>query len=130
MEIKAMETRVTRSVLIGMLLTLLLALAGCGGGDSGPEYDPNCPLGCDPQDFGDHILHSCPIYYRWNGLFISWTACDNAWTPVANQPVFTSLNDCLIAKGHLQDTDTLYWDNSQEDKDRGYALKLFCFAAG
>ncbi len=129
MEIKAMETRVTRSVLIGMLLTLLLALAGCGGGDSGPEYDPNCPFGCDPQDFGDHVLQSCPIFYRWNGLFNSWTSCDNAWSPVANQPVFTSLNDCLIAKGHLQDTDPVYWDNSQEDKDSGYALKLFCFAA-
>ena len=35
----------------------------------------------------------------------------------------------LIAKGHLQDEDTLYWDNSQADRDRGYAWKLFCFNA-
>ncbi len=85
------------------------------GGDSGPEYDANCPL-CEPEDFEDHVLHSCPIYYRWNGLFYSWTSCDNAWAPVANQPVFTNLNDCLIAKGHLLDENGTYWDNSQEDK--------------
>ena len=48
-------------------------------------------------------------------------------TPVTNQPVFTNLNDCLIAKGHLLDENGTYWDNSQEDKDRGYAWKLFCF---
>ncbi len=125
MENVAVENRVTRPILIGLMLTLVLALAGCGG-DSGPEYDPNCPL-CEPEDFQDHILHSCLIYYRWNGLFNSWTSCDNAWTPVENQPVFTNLSDCLIAKGHLQDQNTTYWDNSQEDKDRGYAWKLFCF---
>ena len=113
---------------IGLALALLLSLAGCGGGDSGPDYDPNCPF-CEPEDFEDHILHSCLIAYRWNGLSNSWTACDNAWKPVSNQPVFTNLNDCLIAKGHLQDEDTLYWDNSQADKDRGYAWKLFCFNA-
>ncbi len=125
MENIAIENRVTRLILIGLMLTLVLALAGCGG-DSGPEYDPNCPL-CEPEDFQDHILHSCVIYYTWNGLVNSWTSCDNAWTPVENQPVFTNLSDCLIAKGHLQDENTTYWDNSQEDKDRGYAWKLFCF---
>ncbi len=129
MKIKAMETRMNRPILIGLLLFAALLGTACGGSGGGPEYDPNCPLGCDPEDFGDHILMSCPIYYRWNGIFVSWTACDNEWTPVSNQPVFTSLNDCLIAKGLLLDEDPLYWDNSQEDKDRGYALKLFCFAA-
>lgn len=65
-------------------------------------------------------------------LMVSLAGCgggDNAWQPVANQPVFTNLNDCLIAKGHLQDENSTYWDNSQEDKDRGYAWKLFCFNA-
>ena len=60
-------------LLIGLALTLLLSLAGCGGGDSGPDYDPNCPF-CEPEDFEDHILHSCLIAYRWNGLSNSWTA--------------------------------------------------------
>ena len=113
-------------LLIG--LALMVSLAGCGGGDSGPDYDPNCPL-CEPEDYTDHILHSCVIYYRWNGWWYSWTACDNAWQPVANQPVFTNLNDCLIAKGHLQDENGTYWDNSEADKNRGYAWKLFCFNA-
>ena len=112
----------------GMFLILVLMTASCGSGDSGPAYDPNCPL-CEPSDYGDHILHSCPIYYRWNGLYYSWTSCDNAWTPVADQPVFTSLEDCQIAKRILINQNGTYWDNSQEDKDRGYAWKLFCFNA-
>ena len=112
----------------GILLALILAITGCESGDSGPAYDPNCPL-CEPSDFGDHILYSCPIYYRWNGLFYYWTSCDNAWTPVANQPVFTSLEDCQIAKRILIGQNGTYWDNSQDNKDRGYAWKLFCFNA-
>ncbi len=55
-----------RAILTGLILTLLLALTACGGGDSGPKYDPSCPL-CEPEDFEDHVLMSCPIYYRWNG---------------------------------------------------------------
>ncbi|MCH7833669.1 MAG: hypothetical protein IH911_01095 [Proteobacteria bacterium] len=127
MDIQAMEIRTNRPILIGLLLLSALVITACG--DDGSEYDPNCPFGCDPVDFEDHILASCPIYYRWNGLFNSWTACDDAWRPVSNQPVFTSLNDCLIAKGLLLDEDPVYWDNTQEDRDRGYALKLFCFEA-
>jgi hypothetical protein len=127
MKNRAASSDIFRLTMIGVISTALFTLAGCGG-DSGPEYDPNCPL-CEPEDFTDHILNSCPIYYRWNGLFDSWTSCDNGWMPVANQPVFTDLNDCLIAKGHLQDEKGTYWDNSREDKERGYAWKLFCFNA-
>ena len=129
MENRASITDLIGPILIGLTLTATLALAGCGeDSGSGPAYDPSCPL-CEPEDFEDHVLHSCPIYYTWNGLFESWTSCDNAWTPVENQPVFTNLADCLIAKGHLQDENGTYWDNSQDDKDSGYALKLFCFNA-
>ncbi len=110
-----------------VLLVLSVVAASCGG-DSGPKYDPSCPL-CEPEDFEDHVLMSCPIYYRWNGWANSWTSCDNNWTLVANQPVFTDVWDCLIAKGHLLDEDRIYWENSQEDKNRGYAVKLFCFNA-
>ena len=127
MEKRASNTGIARSTLIGMVSIVVLALAGCGG-DSGPAYDPNCPL-CEPEDFEDHILQSCQIHYEWNGLFYYWTNCETGWTPVANQPVFTSLNDCSIAKGHLLDENDAYWDNSQEDKDRGFAWELFCFAA-
>jgi len=126
MEIKGMETRTSRPILIGLLLFAALLGAACGGGGGGDDFD--CFL-CEPEDFTDHILASCQIYYRWNGLFNSWTSCDNEWTPVANQPVFTNLNDCLIAKGLLLDSDPVYFDNTQEDKDRGYALDLFCFEA-
>ena len=72
---------------------------------------------------------SCPIYYQWNGITYSWTACDNQWELVANQPVFTDVWDCLIAKGHLLDEYSVYWDNTEEDKLRGHAIKLFCFNA-
>ena len=124
MEDRSIKTRHIGAVLIG----LMLALTGCGSGDSGPKRDPNCPL-CEPEDYEDQVLMSCPIYYRWNGISYSWTACDNQWTLVPNQPVFTDLWDCQIAKGHLLDENSTYWENSQEDKDRGYAWKLFCFSA-
>ncbi len=125
MNINAIETRTGRPILIGLLLCAALLVTACGGGGDDDDF---CFL-CEPEDFTDHVLASCPIYYRWNGLFNSWTSCDNEWTPVSNQPVFTSLNDCLIAKGLLLDEDPVYWDNTQEDRDRGYALKLFCFEA-
>ena len=127
MENHTVRTRDTGAILVGLMLALLLILTGCSD-DSGPEFDPKCFL-CEPEVFEDHVLKSCPIYYRWNGLYVSWTACDNQWTLVANQPVFTDLWDCLIAKGHLLDEYSIYWDNTQEDKDRGYAKKLFCFNA-
>ena len=128
MEDRSINTHDIGAILIGLMLTLSLALTGCGGGDSGPEYDASCPL-CEPEDFEDHVLMSCPIYYRWNGITDSWTACDTEWTLVANQPVFTDIWDCLTAKGHLLDENSTYWENNQEDKDRGYAWKLFCFSA-
>lgn len=117
-----------KTILAGFVCVLLLALAGCGDDDSGPKRDPKCPL-CEPEDYEDHVLMSCPVYYRWNGLWNSWTMCDNSWTVVANQPIFTDLHDCLIAKGHLQDENGYYLDHSDEDKNRRWAQKLFCFTA-
>jgi hypothetical protein len=116
-----------RAIITGLMCILLLALLGCSE-DSGPKRDPKCPL-CEAGDYKDHVLKSCPITYRWNGLFYYWTSCDDNWTTVENQPIFTDLQDCLIAKGHLQDEKEIYWDNSQEDKDRHWAHKLFCFEA-
>ena len=125
MENTTKATKAAKAFSTALALTLLLALAGCESEDSFPN---DCFL-CEPEDFEDHVLKVCPIYYRWNGLFYYWTSCDNNWTAVENQPIFTSLNDCLIAKGHLIDENSTYYDNSREDKDRGYAWKLFCFNA-
>ncbi len=103
-----------------LLVGLLLAVAACGddSGGSGPE-DP------DLYNVGDYLMSQCTVYYNVPG---GWTDCRTAeeWSLRPNQPVFTALNDCLIAKGHEQDEDSTVWDDSQEDRDRGWALLIVC----
>ena len=106
------------------LVVVLLALVGCGdegGKDSDPAEDS--PF----RNNGDYTLVQCTVYYD---QFQGWEHCglSDPLTVRANQPVFTALNDCLIAKGHEQDNDPLILDDSQEDRDRGFAHELFCAA--
>lgn len=101
-----------------VLAGLLLTIVACGGDDS----DPDEP---DLYNVGDYLMMQCTVYYDKYG---GWSECRNAaeWSLRPNQPVFTSLNDCLIAKGHAQDEDPTVWDDSQEDRDRGWALLVIC----
>jgi hypothetical protein len=101
-----------------LLVGLLLAITACGddSGGSGPE-DP------DLYNVGDYLMNQCTVYHD-----LWWSDCRTAeeWSLRPNQPVFTALNDCLIAKGHEQDEDSTVWDDSQEDRDRGWAMLVVC----
>jgi hypothetical protein len=104
-----------------LLFSLLLALAACGdenGSGSGKE-EP------DLFNVGDYVMMQCTVYYNFPG---GWTDCRDAdlWSLRPNQPVFTALSDCLIAKGHEQDEDPTVWDDTQEDRDRGWATLIVC----
>jgi len=86
------------------------------------------PLVPHPEDpdlynVGDYLMNQCTVYYD-----LWWSDCRTTeeWSLRPNQPVFTALNDCLIAKGHEQDEDSTVWDDSQEDRDRGWAMLVVC----
>ena len=100
-------------ILIGLAATLA-ACGGGGGNDLGKDLPPD----------NDSTMVQCTIYY--DGFF--WGRCpdNNSIIPRANQPVFTSLEDCLIAKEIEINSDPYTWDDSQEDRDRGWADQLYC----
>ena len=106
---------------IFVLTSLLLAMAACGGDDG----DDPSPVEQDLLNVGDYVMNQCTVYYEMGH---GWSDCRTAreWSTRPNQPVFTALNDCLIAKGHAQDNDPTVWDDSQEDRDRGWALLVIC----
>ena len=116
-----MNTRtITARNSILLLLSILLTLVACGdenGNDSKAE-EP------DLFNLGDYVMMQCTVYYD----FLGWTDCRDAdlWSMRSNQPVFTALSDCLTAKGHEQDEDPTAWDDTQEDRDRGWATLIVC----
>ncbi len=117
MDNKTIWTHINNLVLTGLLLAMVAC--GDGGGDGpGPE-EP------DLFNVGDYLMTQCTVYYD---MFQGWSECRTAeeWSLRPNQPVFTALNDCLIAKGHEQDNDPTVWDDTQEDRDRGWALLVIC----
>jgi len=99
---------------------ILLAVAACGD-----ESDDSDSEGPDLYVIGDYVMNQCTVYY--DALW-GWSECRDVkeWSLRPNQPVFTALNDCLIAKGHEQDNDPTVWDDSQEDRDRGWAVLVVC----
>ncbi len=117
-----MNSKTFRSIRLQLILAgALLAMAACGD-ESDKSKAAETP---DLFNVGDYVMNQCTIYYdRFNG----WSQCRDAkqWSLRPNQPVFTALNDCLIAKGHEQDNDPVIWDDSQEDRDRGYADLVIC----
>ena len=119
MNIRTIRTR--KNTLL--LMSLLLALVACGD-DSGNGSGPEEP---DPFNVGDYVMLQCTIRHNVPGAR-EWTECrtEEEWSLRPNQPVYTALNDCLIAKGHEQDDDPTVWDDSQEDRDRGWAVLVIC----
>ena len=103
------------------LIGMSILLAACGDeSDRGKKSEAP-----DVFNVGDYVMNQCAVYYD---DLSGWSECRDAnqWSLRSNQPVFTALNDCLIAKGHEQDQDSLIWDGSPEDRDRGYADLVVC----
>ena len=104
-----------------LLISLLLTLVACGDERETASEEE----GPDLFNVGDYVVMQCSVFYRCPG---GWTECRDAdlWSMRANLPVFTALNDCLVAKGHEQDEDPSVWDDTQEDRDRGWADLIVC----
>jgi hypothetical protein len=103
------------------LIGIMLLAAACGD-ESDKKQKAEEP---DVFNIGDYVMNQCTIYYD---QLYGWSQCREAeqWSLRPNQPVFTALSDCLVAKGHEQDEDPLIWDDSRQDRDRGYADLVVC----
>ena len=103
-----------------LLVGILLAVVACG--DESDDSDPEEP---DLYVVGDYLMNQCTVYYD---DLSGWSECRDVkeWSLRPNLPVFTALNDCLTAKGHEQDNDPTVWDDSREDRDRGWAVLVVC----
>jgi hypothetical protein len=115
-----------------MLLVGLIVLNGCSSGD---EFGVTCgghsctkpkdnppPLGSN-----DYRMVQCPIYY--SNFFWGHCLSNNDISVRENQPIFTALMDCQTAIGLEQQNDPLVWDDSLEDRDREWAMQLYCAGA-
>ena len=112
-----------------MLLVGLIVLNGCSSGD---EFGVTCGgHSCTkpadnppPPGSNDYRMVQCQIFYS-SGF---WGHCpsDNDLSFRENQPIFTALMDCQTAIGFEQQNDPVVWDDSQADRDRGWAIQLYC----
>jgi hypothetical protein len=114
-----------------ILLAMLALLCACGGGgdDDGTGSTGGGGTGAAGLQ-QEYRMWKCTIYRRTEGFtgFQYWSSCPNSnWRLKANQPVFTSLSACEDAIGVLKNSDSVIYNNSTEDRMRGYAVKLLCF---
>jgi hypothetical protein len=99
-------------------------MTACGGGDSGSGS------GSKKQPQQEYQMFRCTVYRRYEGFtgIGYWTLCpDEIWYLRSGQPLFASDEDCWAAVDALKKSDPGVYDNSKEDRDRGYAQKLWCF---
>lgn len=108
------------SILILAILPVFAACGGGGGSGGGKTMStPQVKL----------QIWWCTVYRMTEGLtgLQYWGSCYGSnWDLLANQPVFTSQEDCDAAIRELKNTDPIIYDNSDEDKQRGWAVKLIC----
>jgi hypothetical protein len=115
-----------------MLLVGLIVLSGC---ESDDDFKVTCGgHSCikpaeeiTPLKSNEYKMVQCEISY--DGFF--WGHCPSnfALSTRPNQPIFTALMDCQTAIGYEQQNDSLVWDDSQEDRNRGWAIELYCASA-
>jgi N-acetylneuraminic acid mutarotase len=108
-------------------LALILTMTACGGGDSGNGGGSGSGSKKQPQI--EHQMFRCTIHRRFDGLtgLGYWTSCPNDnWNLKSGQPLFAKDADCWAAVDSLKKSDPEVYDNSQADRDRGWAQKLWC----
>jgi N-acetylneuraminic acid mutarotase len=106
-----------------IILLLVLAACGGGGGGGGGGGDKKTPV----QEFQ---MFRCTVHRQYDGLtgIGFWGLCPNEnWNLKSGQPVFPNKDACWTAVEALKRSDPYIYDNSQEDRDRGMAEKLWCF---
>ncbi|MCH8074057.1 MAG: Ig-like domain-containing protein [Proteobacteria bacterium] len=114
------------------MLAVLLIISACGGGggsSSGGGGSSSGGGGTIPPQPVQYQMWECTIYRQTDGLtgLKFWGSCPGSnWTLRANQPVFGNLEACEAAIQVEKDTDPVVYDNSEEDRNRGWARKLLC----
>ena len=122
-------TRTRKFVACIALVVMLPLLAACGGG-GGEAGGAAGGGGTATQPRQGYQMWKCTIYRRVDGFtgIEFWSKWPNEnWRLKAGQPVFTSLADCEAAINVLKNSDPVIYDNSKEDRDRRWAIKLLCF---
>jgi len=105
------------SIVLCAALTLLVA---CGGGDGGKSP----PIVQEPYQ-----IRQCTVYRKTDGLtgLTYWGRCEShTWGPRPDEPIFNNLEACEARIQVLENTVSSVYNNSDEDKARGWARKLFC----
>jgi hypothetical protein len=101
---------------------LTLILVACGGGGGGGDVEP--PITQKPTQ-----IRQCAVYRKTDGLFgfSFWGSCEShTWEPRPGEPIFSSREACEARIKVLKKSDSYVYDNSDEDKARHWARKLFC----
>ena len=115
-----------------MLLVGLMILSGCNSDD---DFKVTCGgHSCtkpadDPPPLRDNEYKMVQCEISFDGAF--WGHCPSNFdlSSRQNQPIFTALMDCQTAIGYEQQNDSLVWDDSQEDRNRRWAIQLYCAGA-
>ena len=118
------KTRIACIAPLGVL-TLLVACGGGGGDDGGNGSGSNKTAAA----LKTYEIWQCTVYRKTDGLtgISFWGSCESgSFEPRPGEPIFNSLEDCQAAISVLKDTVSSVYDNSDEDKARRWALKLFC----
>jgi hypothetical protein len=120
MERRATETHGIKLIINGLVLATALLVTACGGGGGGGEI-------IEPPVMKQYRMVQCDIDYLGGER---WGVCDYGHTLELrpNQPVFTAESDCLIAIEIEIKNDPEVWDDSEEDRQRGWAYWLDCGA--
>ena len=115
-----------------MLLLALIVLNGCASDDDFKVTcgGHSCTKPADnPPPLGDNEYKMVQCEVSYDGFF--WGRCPSSFdlSSRQNQPIFTALMDCQTAMGYEQQNDSLVLDDSQEDRNRGWAIELYCAGA-
>lgn len=103
------------------LYVLLILLAGCNSGDDNRQADP---VDSWANPTGTYMITQCTVYLE-AGTF--WGHCPLTNNDLSNHSgPYPSLDACRQQVEYLISSDTLYLDDSAEDRSRRWAIELFC----